>query len=177
MKENTLVLFMSDNGAFLQGGGSNDPFRGAKGTVYEGGIRVPACMRWPAKLKGKTKSQAFISYIDIMPTLLNAAGIEEKAANTDGQNFLPMLENNPENDERILYVARQAIKKGKWKLANKQLYNVIVDPLESRDLRKKHKNIHKELTQKLAAMRSEVETNKEADLSHNVQKEWKMLGE
>ena len=89
--KNTLVLFFSDNGGIPRAGSSNQPWRGAKLTVYEGGTRVCACIRWPAGgLTGGGDFAGRIGYIDVLPTLLSAAGVKPPG-NLDGINFLPAL--------------------------------------------------------------------------------------
>ena len=102
LSENTLVIFLNDNG----GGGSdekyyaphscnysnNAPLRGTKFDVFEGGVRVPMILRWPAKgLAGKTFAD-MVSAVDIFPTLVAAAGLEMPADQpADGVNLLPYL--------------------------------------------------------------------------------------
>ena len=72
--DNTMVWFFSDNGGVGGLAGLNKPLRGAKLTVYEGGVRVPACVRWPAKIKPGSKSDAICGYVDLFPTLVALAG-------------------------------------------------------------------------------------------------------
>lgn len=74
--DDTLVLFFSDNGGHISLGASNVPLRGEKSTVFEGGIRVPAAIRWPKGLEGGRQVTQTISVLDVMPTLAAAAGIE-----------------------------------------------------------------------------------------------------
>jgi arylsulfatase A-like enzyme len=91
--ENTLVLFFSDNGG-VDGVGNNTPLRGAKLTPYEGGIRAAAIMHWPAGgIAGGGRFHGHIGYIDVMPTLQAAAGLNlSLAAPYDGVNALPALQ-------------------------------------------------------------------------------------
>src|SRR5690606_8707014 len=77
--DNTIVWFTSDNGGVSRFPNSNRPLRGAKLSVYEGGIRVPACVRWPSRWPGGQKVTEAVSHIDVMPTLLAAAGVDAKA--------------------------------------------------------------------------------------------------
>ncbi|TWU39699.1 sulfatase-like hydrolase/transferase [Novipirellula artificiosorum] len=72
--ENTLVWFFSDNGGVAGLRGINDPLRGAKLTVFEGGTRVPACVRWPGKIPAGRSTDAVCGYIDLLPTLVSLAG-------------------------------------------------------------------------------------------------------
>jgi arylsulfatase A-like enzyme len=92
--ENTLVCFLSDNGAVEIYGGLNDPLRGKKGDLYEGGIHVPFMMQWPARLKGGQVYTNPVISLDLLPTFVAAAGgipAEEKEG-LDGENLLPWLE-------------------------------------------------------------------------------------
>lgn len=98
LRENTLVLFTSDNGPQFGGQGDlnttryNGHFNGCKGNVYEGGIRVPAIVRWPAGLPGGAQRDAVVHFTDWLPTLLAAAGIKSEAPlPLDGRNALPLL--------------------------------------------------------------------------------------
>jgi arylsulfatase A len=99
LAENTIVVFTSDNGP--QFGGKDDDwrlnrfncgFRGAKGSVHEGGIRVPLLIRWPAGLAGGRHTHDLVHFTDWLPTLAAAAGMEiPEDLCLDGQNVLPVL--------------------------------------------------------------------------------------
>lgn len=80
LAQNTIVLFTSDNGPWLQGGYAryNGPFRGGKGEVWEGGIRVPAILRWPAELPCGWISDEPFHFCDWLPTLLDLAGLRRQ---------------------------------------------------------------------------------------------------
>jgi arylsulfatase A-like enzyme len=121
---NTLVWFMSDNGA---GPGSNRPLRGGKGTLYEGGIRVPAVVRWPGKIQSGGKINAILTYLDVWPTLQAAAGMETiqgPGRPLDGVNVLDVLLGKAKAAERkpfYSYYERYAAESlavidGDWKL-------------------------------------------------------------
>ena len=105
---NTLILFFSDNGGVLRVGSNKSVARG-KLTVYEGGTRVCAAIRWPAGgLVGGKQFEGRIGYIDVLPTLLAAAG-ESAPANLDGLNFLPALKGEaslPEPAMVLLYASK-----------------------------------------------------------------------
>ena len=77
ISENTLLLFMSDNGgaAYSVGGADNAPLRGGKGEVFEGGIRVVASMRWPERLEAGTRMDQIMTVMDVFPTLMEAVDI------------------------------------------------------------------------------------------------------
>ena len=124
LDENTLVIFTSDNGPWLNfgnHGGSAFPLREGKGTMWEGGDRVPCIMRWPDKIKSNTISDNLVSTIDIFPTL--AAITESKLPENkiDGINILPLLsgeENVNPRDEFWYYYDYDliAVRKNEWKL-------------------------------------------------------------
>ncbi len=98
LRDNTVILFSSDNGPQFGGGGEWDTtrfncgFRGAKGSVHEGGIRVPLVMRWPAGLEGGRCYHDLVHFTDWLPTLCHLAGASIPADRAiDGQNVLPAL--------------------------------------------------------------------------------------
>ena len=152
---NTLVLFFSDNGGIPRVGSSNAPYRGAKLTVYEGGTRVAAAMRWPAGgVAGGRKFDARIGYIDVLPTLLSAAGVP-LPRNLDGVDFLPAVRGTTPLPQRpwFSYIhqnedAHAAVHLGPWKLVAHgdffaaqpasrpalELYNLDADPAEKNDV-------------------------------------------
>lgn len=100
--DNTIVWFTSDNGGVGSFPNNNKPLRGNKLDVFEGGIRVPACVKWPARIAAGGKLDDVTGYIDVMPTLLAAAATDEfrgtvlseesLARPFDGVNLLPYLE-------------------------------------------------------------------------------------
>ena len=98
---NTLILFASDNGGWVErgaDGGSNGPFRGGKAQIYEGGIRVPGIIRWPARLSGPRNITAPISTLDLMPTLLEVLRLSPPPADgpraLDGKSIAGLLSDN-----------------------------------------------------------------------------------
>ncbi len=144
LRENTLILFASDNGGPTSGlfatgarseeerkesGGvgtherppaSNAPLRGGKGSLYEGGVRVAAFANWPTKLKPRVVAEP-IHMVDVMPTLLTLAGGKGSADHPfDGKDLWPTLaEGAPRPGEDVLIAVeafRGAIRKGNWKL-------------------------------------------------------------
>jgi len=120
---NTLVLFFSDNGGIPRVGSSNAPYRGAKLTVYEGGTRVAAALRWPAGgVTGGKKFNGRIGYIDVLPTVLAAAGAPAPQ-NLDGVDFLPALRGSAALPDRAWFSylhqnedAHASVHLGNWKL-------------------------------------------------------------
>jgi arylsulfatase B len=83
--ENTQVWFMSDNGGVGGIKQNNIPLHGSKLTTFEGGVRVVACVRWPAKWKGGRKIENTMGYIDVMPTVLASAGVDPNAGVVSGR--------------------------------------------------------------------------------------------
>ena len=115
--DNTIVIYTTDNGPHFNEwpDGGITPFRGEKNTNWEGAFRVPTVIRWPAKIKAGTKSNAITSHTDMVPTLLAAAGVPDvkekllsgyKAGDTtykvhlDGYNILPYLTGEEETSPR-----------------------------------------------------------------------------
>jgi arylsulfatase A len=138
LREDTLVLFTSDNGPQLSGEGDlsirrfNAWLSGQKGTVFEGGIRVPAVVRWPAGLPpGPRRSHAFVHMVDWVPTLLEAAGLGNGTAAReslplDGRSVLGVLRGEPAgappprfwqwNRYTPVGASNAAVRDGDWKL-------------------------------------------------------------
>ena len=120
--ENTFVLFLSDNGAIQFG--DNGPWRSGKGTVYEGGIRVPAAVRWPAGIRGGRSVRDMMGYIDVYPTVKRIAGATGPAPNPlDGLDMLDVLLGRAEAPKRdwFSFIAQgkpecMALWDGTWKL-------------------------------------------------------------
>ena len=150
--ENTLVYFISDNGGpNLEGRNlgnftDNSPLRGAKGAVYEGGMRVPCLVSWPAVLKPGVYEQPVIA-LDFLPTSLAAAGAAASTPkNLDGVNLLPFLKGESTNAPHDTLFWRSggpggnhAVRRGNLKLvrlgkAAPELYDLAADVGETRNL-------------------------------------------
>jgi arylsulfatase A-like enzyme len=144
LADNTLVFCLSDNGAASLSGEAG-LFRGKKWLMYEGGIRVPWIVRWPARIPGGRVLSDPVIQLDILPTALAAAGVTPAPAwNLDGVNLLPLLEGKTEHlAPRNLYWrfgTQYAIRKGDWKLVKVRpndpamLIDLKRDPGEQQDL-------------------------------------------
>ncbi|HZZ44940.1 MAG TPA: sulfatase-like hydrolase/transferase [Tepidisphaeraceae bacterium] len=145
LENNTLVIFLSDNGGpTAENASRNAPFRGFKGQVWEGGLRVPFMAKWPGHIPaGKTIDQPVIS-LDLFPTFLAAAGATpDPKLQLDGVNILPLLEGKPQpNIHPTLYwrfEPQWAIRDGHYKLETARdhvtrLYDLSKDPTETTDL-------------------------------------------
>ncbi len=158
LTDNTLVIFYSDNGGAVQST-SNQPLRGYKGMLYEGGIRVPLAVKWPARITpGRLDSTPVIG-IDFYPTLLEIAGAEPPAHNMDGVSLVPIFTGSSGLAARSLYwhfpayleasrgipgpwrtTPAGVIRSGDYKLIEffendvLELYNLREDPGESTNL-------------------------------------------
>jgi arylsulfatase A-like enzyme len=153
LADNTIVIFTSDNGG--ERFSKTWPLTGQKTELLEGGIRVPAIVRWPGKIKpGQVSEQVAIS-MDWLPTLLAAAGgAPDPAFPTDGQNLLPILTGQAQNHERTLLWrykanAQRAIRSGNWKYLkignNEFLFDVVKDARERANLAKRHPEVFTQL--------------------------------
>ncbi|QOV87366.1 sulfatase-like hydrolase/transferase [Humisphaera borealis] len=141
--ENTLLFFISDNGGPLAQGAVNAPLRGGKHQDYEGGIRVPFLVCWPAQLKPGECQSPVIS-LDILPTALAAAGIVPPDAKPfDGKNILPLLRGEPAQPRNLFWSAGGtegwwAVRSGDWKLVAEKgrlgLFDLGKDVSEKNDL-------------------------------------------
>ena len=136
LAENSIVLFFSDNGATLKIGGSNKPLPGAKHSVHEGGVRVPAVIRWPAGLHGSRKFDTLMGYIDVLPTLLGLAGREKPGGGKplDGIDLSGVLRGKTKAPDRTFYLGQRAVISQQWKLIEGKLYRIDTDPTERKDV-------------------------------------------
>lgn len=138
--DNTLVIFTSDNGPWLNFGnhaGSAKPLREGKGTVWEGGHREPCVMWWPGKIASGKTINKIASTIDILPTIADITGAKLPEKKIDGISFLPILngENITTRDEFWCYYGGglRAIRKGDWKLYFPQTYRSYVGVKPGKD--------------------------------------------
>ncbi len=154
--DNTLLIFANDNGGLR--GEMNAPYRGTKNTNYEGGVRVPCVMRWPEKIKANSTNEALMHVTDLYSTFATLAGASLKQERPlDGINMTNSLFGDtasPRNE--IIFevsgsVRLPAIRKGKYKLVGKELYDLEVDISEKTDIAAKHPDIVKELTERVTA--------------------------
>jgi arylsulfatase A-like enzyme len=168
--ENTLVIFMSDNGP--AGARFNGGLRGSKGDHYEGGIRTPFFVQWPGKIKPGTAPREIAAHIDVMPTLLEAAGVAPPAdLKFDGRSLLPLLQGRATDwpDRSLVFQYHRgeqpieghnlAVRTQRWKLvrptgrADKpvdapfELYDLEADPGERTNLAAVHPGTVEQLRQ------------------------------
>jgi arylsulfatase A-like enzyme len=179
LDEHTIFIFTSDNGPLYDrfGGtdtdffGSAGPFRGRKGSLYEGGVRVPCLVRWKGRIAAGTSSDRVTGFEDWLPTLLELIG-EKKAtpAKLDGISFAPTLLGKRQRERPFLYRefpgygGQQSVRVGNWKAIRKdlaqrkgrtdeirtELYDLASDPGETTDVATKHPEVRSKLERLLA---------------------------
>jgi arylsulfatase A len=135
LDENTLVVFASDNGPWTVFGnhaGSTGPLREAKGTSWEGGIRVPCVMRWPGTIPAGRVSAEPLCTIDLLPTIANLVGAPLPERKIDGKDIGPILRGdkdakNPHESLAFYYGNNnlEALRSGKWKLIFPHSYRIV----------------------------------------------------
>lgn len=178
MKENTLVVFTSDNGGLLLRRGAdnrfiraswNHPLREGKGTLYEGGLRIPTIAWWPGHIEGKRLSDEIIISTDLYPTLAEVAGasIDHEL---EGTSLLSHLMQSEGIDRETLYwhyphyhlgMPGGVIREGEFKLieyfesGELELYNLNEDPEEANNLATELTGLAEELREKLHTWRKE----------------------
>jgi arylsulfatase A-like enzyme len=152
LADDTLVVFTSDNGGDVGPGAINAPWRAGKGTMYEGGLLVPAIVRWPGRIHAGSESAAACITMDLFPTLCEAAGVPIDHE-VDGQSLLPLLTGKiAELPARDLFFVRRegggefsglesrALRRWPYKLVQNrpfepyQLFDLENDPQETTDL-------------------------------------------
>lgn len=178
LRENTIVIFNSDNGGYdkLQ---AQDPLRGGKSMLFEGGIRVPLAVRWPEVIKPGSKSEVPVTGIDFFPTFAEILDIKSLPENIDGNSILPLLKQSGEFNRdaiywhyphyhRFGYMPGGAIREGNYKLIefydksffnqpkSVALYDLENDIGETKDLSDQMPEKTKVLWDKLKAWRKKV---------------------
>ncbi|MDC0497348.1 sulfatase [bacterium] len=165
LRENTVIVFTSDNG-FNGLQSSNKNLRGAKGNVYDGGLRVPMLLNWPHKVKvGRNKTA--VQGLDLFPTFLELAGISDYPGTLDGDSWVPLMLGEAFAERPIFWHIASTyrdppcsiVRKGKWKLiqylkeGRVELYDTEMDLKESRNLVKSHPEKVDRLLEDLIAWR------------------------
>ena len=161
--DNTIVMFMSDNG-----GGGNDgnaPLKGAKATMWEGGLRVPFIIRWPGKVPAGKVTDEFLTTLEIVPTLLAATGAPApKDVKLDGFDMLPVLRGKEPSPRQDMFWQRRldkAARVGHWKWLDsakgKGLYDLSNDIGETKDLSEEKPEVLKMMQARFAAWRKEMD--------------------
>ena len=171
--ENTVVIFMGDNGTgggvdFRTMEGYNAGMRGKKGSTYEGGHRVACFARWPGTLDSGGTVEELTAHLDWLPTLIDLCGLEKPSDVTfDGSSIVPLLYGKSINwRERKLFVDRQAdqleiwkpsvepeqkypsrvVLTERWRLVNGELYDILDDPSQKSDLARQNPKVVESLS-------------------------------
>jgi uncharacterized sulfatase len=164
LSENTIVIFSSDNGGagYIGLKDINQPYRGWKLTFFEGGIRVPMFVKWPAKIPAGTTNATIVSHMDLLPTAAAAAGVSLPTDRTiDGVNLLPLLEKGAVQPDRTIFWRDghyQAVQTGGFKLQVSErpkkawLFNLREDPTEQ-------KNLAETMPEKVVEMRALIDAH------------------
>lgn len=143
--DGTLLFFLTDNGGAKNMQANNAPLRGFKGGFYEGGIRTPFVVSWPAKFEGGGTIDTPVISLDILPTALDAAGLGAPADKPfDGKSLLPLLTRRTTAHHDALYwtadaeTGEWAVRRGDWKLHGAkdrhELFDLATDPAEKANL-------------------------------------------
>ena len=187
LDEQTLVIFTSDNGAAA---GSSAPWRGKKGSQFEGGVREPCLMRWPGKIPAGTTCQQIAGNIDLLPTFAKLVGVEPAKDRTlDGRDISRLMfdpKSGAVRDTHLYFTANQtlaAIRQGDWKLflsapaANGKakkakeakndsastdpvLYNLATDPSETKDVAGENPEMVTKLQAEASRREAEIKQNR-----------------
>jgi hypothetical protein len=189
LTDNTIILFMSDNGGFSlrpragEEHTHNKPLNSGKGSAYEGGIREPMIVKWPGKVEAGTKCDDYLIIEDFFPTILEMAQIDDYSTVqiVDGKSFVPMLtQSGTTASERDLFWhfpnnwgptgpgigATSTIRSGDWKLIyyyenqKFELFNIPEDIGELNNLAEEEKEKVKELAAKLGNYLRKVEAQR-----------------
>ncbi|NND33386.1 MAG: sulfatase-like hydrolase/transferase, partial [Saprospiraceae bacterium] len=170
ISDDTFIFFYSDNGAFypyldIQ---SNAPFRGAGVTLWEGGIRVPAIVKWPGKVRENSIVDTRLWSLDLFPTCAKLAGVElPQDRFIDGKNMLPVLmgstSHSPHATLYFEYESFAALHWGNWKIireapdSNWQLYNLRDDISENKNLAQQRTDLVNKLSAAFEQQKMEIE--------------------
>lgn len=177
LDENTLVMFSSDNGPTHDVGGADSPFfdsaanlRGLKGSLYDGGIRVPFVARWPGKIKPASTTDHLSAMWDVLPTLCDVAEVKPPAQ-VDGISFLPTLLGKAQEQKQHEYLywefpgygGWQAVRRGPWKAVRTEmlkaqnpdplkiaLYNLGKDTAEKHDVSAENPEIVSQMSRSMS---------------------------
>ena len=179
LRENTMVVFYSDNGG-KETYASQQPLRSGKGWLYEGGVRVPLIVRWPGRVASDSTTDHMMSTVDFFPTFLEILGDEATPRDLDGESFLDVLEGADARTDRTLYwhyphyhvgsgmVPAGAVRRGRYKLIEWfegsvagegnafELFDLESDISEARNLADTHRKLADKLKAELRFWRSRV---------------------
>ena len=176
LDENTIVLFTNDNGGQTSTGADNSPLQGKKGTLWEGGVRVPWVMRWKGRIPAGSVIDQPVIALDLLPTFVEAVGGKvNREWNLDGVSFFSKLGGSPKTrtvieKPRPLFWRQggsggpRAMREGKWKIVHNRktgeepaLFDLSQDIGESKDLAKEQREVLLTMMKKLDAWEKQLE--------------------
>ena len=157
--DNTIIYFLSDNGAAMSNDASPFPYKGWKGNQYEGGIKTPMIMTWKNKIESNTQFDGFISALDIFKTSLEASNVnKEFMINADGKNIMNFLNDNNIKNENLFWRKDKmaTVRSGDYKLirlndTSTVLYNIKKNYYEDFDLKINESQVHDSLLKLLSS--------------------------
>ena len=156
--DNTIIYFLSDNGAAMSNDASPFPFKGWKGNQYEGGIKTPMIMTWKNKIKSNTQFDGFVSALDIFKTSLEVSNVnKDLMIKADGKNIMNHLNDNTIINENLFWRKDKmaTVRSGNYKLirlndTSTVLYNIENNYFEDIDLKMKELYVHDSLLNMLS---------------------------
>jgi arylsulfatase A-like enzyme len=160
--ENTMLWFASDNGPENRTPGSPGPFRGRKRSLYEGGVRVPGLLEWPARIRAARSTDVPAVTSDYFPTVLDYLGFTtgDRVEPVDGVSLKPLIEGTMKKRPRPIGFQTRGmatLSDNRFKLVIQgkgqgvELYDLLADPSEKNDVASRHPEIVKEMTRQLRA--------------------------
>jgi len=173
LEGNTIVMFTSDNGPTFNGGSDSEffesarPLRGLKGSIYEGGIRVPFIVRWPGRVKAGSTSEHICAFWDFLPTCCEVIGVNAPV-DIDGISMLPTLLGQRSRQKKHEYLywelrGQQGVRMGRWKAVRLkpnqkiQLYDLDKDIGEQNDVAGANPDIVTKMAEIMRSGRTESE--------------------
>jgi arylsulfatase A-like enzyme len=164
-RENTIFVFLSDNGG--SGNGGNEPLKGHKSTMWEGGLRVPFIMRWPGKVPAGKVTDQFLTSLELVPTLLAAAGSKgPEGVKLDGFDMLPVLRGEVKSPRTEMFWQRRGDKAARfenWKWLDsakgRGLYDLSTDLGETKDLSGERPEVVEMMKKRFEAWRAEMDAS------------------
>ena len=178
LADNTLVIFVSDNGPHEEGNhkvdffNSNGYLRGKKRDLYEGGIKTPFIAKWPQKIEAGTTSEHLSCFWDFLPSFCELTGVQIPG-NSDGISFVAAMTGKPEIQEEHPYMywefyeagGKQAVRKGDWKGVRLdvsqgdpyfELYDLSSDPSEELNIADQHPEIVRDMLKIMEESHTEI---------------------
>jgi arylsulfatase A-like enzyme len=173
LADNTLLVFLTDHGGDPTYGGSNQPLRGTKSTLFEGGLKVPCVMRWPNRIKAGQTSNAVLSSLDLFPTFCRLANADFKDRLLDGLEISLHLTEGAAVESRELFWhtgTHLELKRGTWTAlrqgntkyvqaedGKEYLFDLVADPNEQTDLAEQRPDEFLSMKQRVQVLTNELQ--------------------